>query len=33
MTKIDISSGLLGAGKTTLNKKLLSEAYNGEQVV
>ncbi len=33
MTKIDIFSGFLGAGKTTLIKKLLKEAYVGEQVV
>ena len=33
MTKIDIFSGFLGAGKTTLIKKLLSEAYVGEKVV
>ena len=33
MTKIDIFSGFLGAGKTTLIKKLLKEAYKGEQVV
>ncbi len=33
MTKIDIISGFLGAGKTTLIKKLLKEAYKGEQVV
>ena len=33
MTKIDIISGFLGAGKTTLIKKLLSEAFSGEQVV
>ena len=33
MTKIDIISGFLGAGKTTLIKKLLSEAFEGEQVV
>lgn len=33
MTKIDIFSGFLGAGKTTLIKKLLSEAYSGEKVV
>ena len=33
MTKIDIFSGFLGAGKTTLIKKLLKEAYSGEQVV
>mgnify|MGYP005762077629 CR=1 FL=1 len=33
MTKIDIISGFLGAGKTTLIKKLLLEAFAGEQVV
>ena len=33
MTKIDIFSGFLGAGKTTLIKKLLNEAYNGEKIV
>ncbi len=33
MTKIDIISGFLGAGKTTLIKKLLQEAYAGEKVV
>ena len=33
MTKIDIFSGFLGAGKTTLIKKLLSEAYSSEKVV
>ena len=33
MTKIDIFSGFLGAGKTTLIKKLLKEALAGEQVV
>ena len=33
MTKIDIVSGFLGAGKTTLIKKLLGEALKGEQVV
>ena len=33
MTKIDIISGFLGAGKTTLIKKLLNEALKGEQVV
>ena len=33
MTKIDIFPGFLGAGKTTLIKKLLTEAYKGEQVV
>ena len=30
MTKIDIVSGFLGAGKTTLIKKLLAEAYKGD---
>ncbi len=33
MTKIDIVSGFLGAGKTTLIKKLLKEAFSGEQIV
>ena len=33
MTKIDIFSGFLGAGKTTLIKKLIGEAYKGEKVV
>ena len=33
MTKIDIISGFLGAGKTTLIKKLLQEAFVGEKVV
>lgn len=33
MTKIDIISGFLGAGKTTLIKKLLSEVFAGEKVV
>ena len=33
MTKIDIISGFLGAGKTTLIKKLLAEAYVGEKLV
>ncbi len=33
MTKIDIFSGFLGAGKTTLIKKLLTEAYAGQKVV
>ena len=32
-TKIDIISGFLGAGKTTLIKKLLKDAFKGEQVV
>ena len=31
MTKIDIISGFLGAGKTTLIKKLLSEAFTGRK--
>ena len=33
MAKIDIVSGFLGAGKTTLIKKLLAEAYQGEKLV
>ena len=33
MVKIDIISGFLGAGKTTLIKKLLKDGFNGEQVV
>ena len=33
MTKIDIISGFLGAGKTTLIKKLLGEAFKGEKIV
>ena len=33
MTKIDVYSGFLGAGKTTLIKKLIKEAYAGEKVV
>ena len=33
MTKIDIYSGFLGAGKTTLIKKMIKEAYAGEKVV
>ena len=32
MTKIDIFSGFLGAGKTTLIKKLIAEAYSGEKL-
>ena len=32
-TKIDIFSGFLGAGKTTLIKKLIEEAYQGERLV
>ena len=33
MTKVDVFSGFLGAGKTTLIKKLLRDAYAGQQVV
>ena len=33
MTKIDVFSGFLGAGKTTLIRKLLKEGYNGEKLV
>ena len=33
MTKIDIISGFLGAGKTTLIKRLLAEAFQGEKLV
>ncbi len=33
MTRIDIFSGFLGSGKTTLIKKLLEEAYKGEKIV
>ena len=33
MTKIDIFSGFLGAGKTTLIRKLIKEAYKGEKLV
>ena len=33
MTKIDIFSGFLGAGKTTLIRKLIQEAYKGEKLV
>ena len=33
MTKIDIYSGFLGAGKTTLIKKMIQEAYKGENLV
>ena len=33
MTKIDIFSGFLGAGKTTLIKKLVQQAYSGEKIV
>ena len=33
MTKVDIFSGFLGAGKTTLIKKLIKDAYSGEKIV
>lgn len=33
MTRVDIYSGFLGAGKTTLIKKLIKEAYNNEKIV
>ena len=33
MTKIDIFSGFLGAGKTTLIKKMIKEAYHGQKLV
>ena len=33
MTKIDIISGFLGAGKTTLIRKLIAEAFGGEKLV
>ena len=33
MAKVDIISGFLGAGKTTLIKKLIQDAFKGEQVV
>ena len=33
MTKVDVFSGFLGAGKTTLIKKLVAEAYVGEKIV
>lgn len=33
MTKIDVYSGFLGAGKTTLIKKMIQEAYTGEKLV
>ena len=33
MTKIDIVSGFLGAGKTALIKKMVKEAYQGEKLV
>ena len=33
MTKIDIFSGFLGAGKTTLIRKLIAEGYKGENAL
>ena len=33
MTKVDIYSGFLGAGKTTLIKKMISEGYKGQKLV
>ena len=33
MTEIDIFSGFLGAGKTTLIKKLIKDGYNGQKLV
>ena len=33
MTKVDIISGFLGAGKTTFIKKLVNEVYQGEKIV
>ena len=33
MTRIDIFSGFLGAGKTTLIRKLIAEGYKGEKLV
>ena len=33
MTKIDIYSGFLGAGKTTLIKKMIAEGYKGEKLL
>ena len=33
MTKVDIFSGFLGAGKTTLIKKLIADGYNGAKLV
>ena len=33
MTTIDIISGFLGAGKTTLIKKLLAESFSGQKIV
>ena len=33
MTKVDIISGFLGAGKTTLIKKLIKDVFAGQQIV
>ena len=33
MTKIDIISGFLGAGKTTLIKKMIGEVFQGQKIV
>ena len=33
MTRVDVFSGFLGAGKTTLIKKMIKEAYQGEKIV
>ena len=33
MTKVDIISGFLGAGKTTLIRQLIKEAFQGQQIV
>ena len=33
MTKIDIISGFLGAGKTTLIKKMIEEVFQGQKIV
>ena len=33
MTKIDIISGFLGAGKTTFIKKMIDEVFKGEKIV
>ena len=32
-TKVDIFSGFLGAGKTTLIRKLIADGYNGQKIV
>ena len=33
MTKVDVYSGFLGAGKTTLIKKMIAEGYKGQKLV